>query len=135
MRPKKKALTAAQYSRIERLQGWKVFGIPRVDWNAIPGLTRLEDTIAIMGSADYNDPRLLNSIQAVAGFDQLVYESNPKPGEPSGNAYHFVVQRSNRQDYPYILHGPFKSETRVKHWFDADDLEVYWMEETADESS
>ena len=128
MKPKHTPLTTQQFERLSRIQGWKVYEIPEVDWTAIPGLSRREDTIAVMGSADFNDPKLLNEIRAVAGFDQLVHESSPKPGEPEGNAYHFVIQQINHPNYPYLLHGPFKAETRVNHWFEEEDLDEYWSD-------
>ena len=128
MKPKRRPLTAKQFERISRFQGWKVYEIPKRAWSAIPGLTRLDDTIAVMGSADCNNPKLLNGVQTIAGFDQLVHESNPKPGEPEGNAYHFVVQQIDHSQYPYLLRGPFQSETRVEHWFEAEDINTYWSD-------
>ena len=124
MRIKHIPLTAVQFEQLNRVQGWEVYEIPRIDW---PNLPRLKDSIALMGSADINDPKLLNDIQAVAGLDQLVYESNPKPGEQEGNAYHFVVEQTNDPRCPYLLHGPFKSGTKVKHWFEVQDLDKYWL--------
>ena len=120
------ALTEAQFAELSLIDGWSIQEIARQHWPSIPGLPRLQDTVAIMGSAAMSDPRLLNGIEAVAGLDQLVWEANPKPGEPEGNAYHFVVQVVNRSDFPYVLHGPFRSETKTGHWFTADDLDVYW---------
>ena len=126
MKPRRIPLTAAQYQELCQIEGWQLFEIERERWHTIPGLSRLDDTFAIMGSADSNDPRLLNEINAVAGFDQLVWEANPKPGEPEGNAYHHVMQFVNHPDYPCVLHGPFSSETSLRHWFEADDLDIYW---------
>ena len=59
----------------------------------------------------------------------LVHEINPQidKNEPEGNAYHYVVQKIKDNRYPYILHGPFTSETKVKHWFDAEELSTYWQ--------
>lgn len=118
-------LTEEESQRVIRDQNWNLFEIPRQDWERIPGLQRLEDTIACMGSASPNEARWLNDRHAVAGFDQLVFESNRKPGEPEGNAYHYVVQESGRSDYPYILCGPFLTETRVPHHFGPENLNVY----------
>lgn len=52
-------------------------------------------------------------------------ETNPKKGEPEGNAYHYVVQQTSDSDFPYILYSPFSTEARVGHWFTADDLDEY----------
>jgi hypothetical protein len=124
--PKHVPLSRHQCEILQRDDQWKLFEIPREDWNNIPGLSRVENTFAVMGSADPNDPRLLNMIKrSVAGFDQLVFEPNPKPGETEGNAYHFVIQESGHEDCPYILHGPFYTEARVAHHFEAGDLDHY----------
>jgi hypothetical protein len=78
-----------------------------------------------MGSANEFNPKLLNMINGIAGFDQLVHETNPHAGEPEGNAYHYLIQQTNRTDYPYIIHGPYRSEARIKHHFSFDELENY----------
>ena len=78
-----------------------------------------------MGSADANDARLLNMVHAIAGFDQLVHEPHPHAGEPEGNAYHYVIQKINHTAYPYIMYGPYRTETTVTHWFSADNLDAY----------
>jgi len=126
MDSKKVPLTRQQFEVLCHDSEWKLFDIPSQAWNLIPGLPRLEDTFAVMGSADPYNPRLLNMIKrCVAGFDQLVNETNPKPGEPEGNAYHFVVQESGRDDYPYILHGPFRTGMRINHHFEVNEIEAY----------
>jgi hypothetical protein len=66
----------------------------------------------------------------VAGIDVLAHESNPRKGEPEGNAYHYVFQRTSDPNCPYTMYGPFKSETIVNHWFDAEDLDNYWKIDT-----
>jgi hypothetical protein len=37
-----------------------------------------------------------------------------------------VIQQISDPRYPFLLHGPFKSETIVEHWFDAPQLDRYW---------
>ena len=63
----------------------------------------------------------------IAGIDQLTLEPNPKldKNEPSGNAYHYVLQKINHEKYPYILNGPIRDGTMIDHWFDDSDLNVY----------
>ena len=126
MEPKKIPLTQQQFEKLSNDSEWNLFDMPPKSWKSIPDMPRFEDTFAVMGSADLYNPRLFNMIKrCVAGFDQLVYETKPKPGEPEGNAYHFVVQESGRKDFPYILHGPFITETQVKHHFRVNDIEIY----------
>ena len=124
---KRTALTAQQFQLIGRLDGWRCNDVPRREWAKMPGLERLQDTFAVMGSASITDLKVLNGIQAVAGLDLLAYEPCPKVniGESEGNAYHYVVQKIGRSDYPYILHGPFRCETLVPHWFTVDHLTAY----------
>lgn len=133
MTPKRKPITQEQFGQLATIDGWNTNEVPRKNWEKIPGLLRREDTLAIMVSGTYSDPRILNEINAIAGFDVLVHESSPKThkGEPEGNAYHYVIQKINDYRYPYLMHGPFKSETRVKHWYKADDLDLYWKDESS----
>jgi len=84
------------------------------------------DTVAVMASGCENTPRYINGILAIAGADVLVLERNPRTGEPEGNAYHYVFQESGHSQYPYVMHGFFRAETRIPHWFAAEDLSVYW---------
>jgi hypothetical protein len=124
---KRTPLTTEQFELIGRLPNWQCYDIPRQDWGKIPGLERLQDTIAVMGSASITDLKMLNGIQAVAGLDVLVHETHPMvdKGEPEGNAYHFVVQKVNHPTCPYILHGPIRCQAVVPHWFKVDDLTAY----------
>jgi hypothetical protein len=119
-------LTEEQFRQLPTSTGWPIVDIPPEQWSEFPGLVRLDDTVAVMVSGSTSDPRILNSIRAVAGIDQLVHETNPAPGEPEGNAYHFVIQEIRHDRFPYVLHGPFRSETTVPHWFGSSDLYRYW---------
>jgi hypothetical protein len=120
-------LTQAQFDQLA-LVDWTINEIPREIWPKIPGLQRLQDTFSVMGSGSVVNPGILNGINAVAGIDVLAYERNPMGGEPEGNAYHYVIQKISDPRYPYVLHGPFKSETIVDHWFDAPQLDRYWSD-------
>jgi len=126
---KRKALTEEQFRSLNTTDGWSVDEVPKKDWAKIPGLQRRNDTIGIMASGSMTDPRVLNKINAIAGFDVLVNESNPmaRKMEPEGNAYHYVIQKIAREDFPYILHGPYRSGMQVSHWFEAPDLVAYFV--------
>lgn len=121
-------LTEDQFSLLGQLDGWAIDDVPKERWSLIPGVDRKADIFAVMASGCLKDPKTLNGINAVVGFDVLALERNPKPTEPDGNAYHYVVQRTNRTDHPYLLLGPFRSQTLVRHWFECDDLTTYWKE-------
>lgn len=124
---KRTPLTNEQFSQLEAT-GWVIDEVPREHWDKIPGLQRLHDTFAVFASGCVVNPLVLNGISAVAGIDVLAYESRPMAGEPPGNAYHYVVQKTGDPRYPYLLHGPFRSETIVDHWFDAPQLDRYWQD-------
>jgi hypothetical protein len=122
--------TKEQFNQLELKQNWEIVDISPESWNKIPGIQRLRDTFAIMGSACLTDPRCLNRLNGVAGIDVLISEAHPKIGEPEGNAYHYVFQYTGNPNYPYTMYGPFKAETKVLHWFNVDDLDSYWIDKT-----
>ena len=128
---KRTPLTKEQFRLIKTTSGWNIDEVPREHWSKIPGLQRLDDTIGVMASGCSDDPKVLNNIKAIAGMDVLVHETNPivDKDEKEGNAYHYVIQKINDDRFPSILHGPIKSETIVPHWFEAEDLNVYWEED------
>jgi len=127
MRLKRVPLTEQDFQALAALSGWQIDEVPGEHWDKIPGLQRREEILAIMASGDTWDPRILNRLNAIAGMDVLVAESNRMPGEPEGNAYHYVFIRSGDSSHPYVMYGPYRSETRVDHWFEAVDLECYWQ--------
>lgn len=128
---KRRLLTEDQFRLLKTTDGWNIDEVPSEHWSKIPGLQRLEDTVGIMASG--SNAQILNGVRAVVGIDVLVHERNPMihKNEPEGNAYHYVVQKINDSRFPYILHGPFKAQTIVPHWFEADALDVYWNDETS----
>lgn len=129
--------TQEQFDCLNIKEGWKIDEVPTEHWNKIPGLQRLCDTIGVLASGCIADSRVLNGIDAVAGIDVLAHESNPKPSETPDNAYHYVVQKTNDPKTPYLLHGPFRSEAIVDHWFDPPQLDRYYqeMDATPDDAS
>ena len=131
---KRVPLTEEQFGRLSAV-GWSVDEVLREHWDKIPGLQRLQDTFAVMASGCPVNPQVLNGISAVAGVDVLAHESRPVFGEPPGNAYHYVVQKTIDLRFPYMLHGPFRCETIVDHWFDAPQLDRYWQAPVAESAA
>ena len=119
-------LTEQQFRLITVPQNWRPVEIPLSTWFHLPRIVRPYDTVAVLGSGCENAPRYLNCILGIAGVDVLVLERNRKTGEPEGNAYHCVFQQTGHPGFPYLMHGFFRSETRVPHWFAAEDLDIYW---------
>ena len=131
MATKRIPITADQFSLLQTTDDWNIDEVPREYWGLIPGLQRLSDTVAVMASGTLSNPGVLNNIEnAVAGADVIVHEPNPYPNEPEGNAYHYVFQKITDPRFPYLVHGPFRSETKVDHWFEAKQLDRYWGEST-----
>ncbi len=121
-------LTESQFESLNGLEDWNPTDIPFSEWRKIPNLPRREDTIAVMASGCIS-PGKLNGVSGIVGIDVLVHEPRPKPGEKSGNAYHFVIQKINDDRYPYLMHGPFCAETLVDHHFDVEQLSRYWPQD------
>ncbi|HAH46658.1 hypothetical protein [Gimesia sp.] len=128
---KKYPLTANQFDGLNVLTGWSINELPDSTWKDIPNLPRKENTISVMASGDCSS-EILNGINSIVGIDVLVHETNPKPGEKPGNAYHMVIQKINDDKYPYLMHGPFNKQTVVPHHFEAEDLEIYFEQGTDD---
>jgi hypothetical protein len=99
-----------------------------LETSSILGLVRPHDTISIWISGSSSKPQLALSIDnVIAGIDVLTHEQKPDlvKNEPPGNAYHYVLQKINDKRFPYVLYGPYESETTIPHWFDVDDLNIY----------
>jgi hypothetical protein len=93
------------------------------------GLVRREESILVMISGSSDNPMMAHNLRnIIVGMDVLALETRPRvdKNEPSGNAYHYVIQQTNHHDYPYILYGPYNEGTIVPHWFDEEDLNNYW---------
>jgi hypothetical protein len=98
---------------------------------AILGLARPRDTISVWIRGSCSNPQLAHSVEnVIAGIDVLTHE--PKPdmdkNEPSGNAYHYILQGISDSRFPYILYGPVPHGTIISHWFGFDDLDVYFKQ-------
>ncbi len=111
-----------QFKLLNTTDKWNIDEVPKENWEKIPGIQRLHDKFCIMASGS-DVPGILNGMYASAGLDVLCIETRPKKGESEGNAYHYVIQE--RTDGKYIV-GPYRTETKVPHWFDATDLDRYW---------
>ena len=104
-----------------------------------PGIQRKEEILGAFISGDSNNTKLLNSEDAIAGMDVLVYEPRPKKAQGEGlvNVYHYVVTKGSGDTiHPYCLHGPFTKEALQEHWPDDLDTSPYdsQLDETGRES-
>ena len=121
-------MTKEQFEILTTEKDWELVDVPSEHWDKIPGLQRRQDTYAVLASGTYIKPQTLNKIHSHAGIDVLTLEAKRKINEPEGNAYHYVVERKQDTDPQYVLIGPFKTEARVRHWHDVQDLNNYWKE-------
>ncbi len=99
-----------------------------LETSSILGLVRPQDTISIWISGSSSNPQLISCVEnVIAGIDVLTHEQKPNSAknEPSGNAYHYILQEINDKRFPYVLYGPFENGTIISHWFDVNDLNVY----------
>lgn len=105
---------------------WEPIEVP---WSSIKGLglARSDDTIAIYISGSCSNPQLSKGVNAIAGIDVLTIETKPKlhKDEPSGNAYHYIIQEISHNEFPFLLLGPFDKGAIISHWFNETDLDVY----------
>lgn len=117
-------MTEEQFKLLIQAGGWTVDEVPRDQWKHLPDWMRGESVLAIFASGCMNQPKVLNGMNSIGGLDFLRHETKPKKDEPEGNAYHYVMVKT---DEGVKLYGPFRSETFVPHWFEAEDLDKYWL--------
>lgn len=93
----------------------------------IPKIVRPNDLLGAYVSGCRDQTKMLNRYPSVAAFEVLVFETNPRPewNEGSVNAYHYIIYKSGRTDFPYILCGPFNDDTIIGHHPSDLNLEVY----------
>lgn len=99
-----------------------------LETSSILGLVRPQDTVSIWISGSSSNPQFAFFVEnVVAGIDVLVHEQKPNSAknEPSGNAYHYILQEINDKRFPYVLYGPYENGTIIPHWFDVNDLNKY----------
>jgi len=100
-----------------------------VPWDSIRGLglVRQEETFSVWISGSSSNPQLTQGLNAIAGIDVLALEKKPNThkNEPPGNAYHYILQKINNEEFPFRLLGPFSKDTIISHWFNEADLDVY----------
>jgi hypothetical protein len=131
-KPNRKPLDNQTGKRILRLfesfPEWCPVEAP-LETTSILGLVRPQDTISIWISGSSSNPQLAFCVEnVIAGIDVLTHEQKPNlvKNEPPGNAYHYILQKIADKKFPYVLYGPYERGTIIPHWFDADDLNVYF---------
>jgi len=128
MKKKKILLTDKKYRSIIHSNNWIIVELDLVTIKLIPRVVRPNDILGGFVSGCLEHPRSLNDHAAVAGIDILVHEPSPdlSRGEGHVNAYHYIIRVTGREDYPYVLEGPFRDQTLIGHWPTSIEFEVYY---------
>src|SRR5947209_430260 len=101
-------LTQEQFDLLFRSPRWKIVEIDPLTIKLTPFIQRKHQLLGAYASGDLVSTRRLNGQDAVLGMDVIVHEENPYAhrGEGDVNAYHYIVTRTGRSDFPYAIHGP-----------------------------
>lgn len=124
-------LTQAEFDKISLAKGWEIKEVDLQTIHATEGIARKKDVIGAFSSGDANAAKKLNNHDAIFGMDVIVHEQNPMREKNEGdvNVYHYVVKRTTRTDYPYLMFGPYAGDTLMGHWPTGLDVEVYFKPE------
>lgn len=133
MSTKHTLLTQAQFDALNISNDWQIAELDMATLKMTPGIQRKKDAIGSYISGSLTQPKPLNESTAVVGFDVLAHEPNPKThrGEGSLNVYHYIIKRTGRTDFPFILSGPYPEEALLTHWPKELDLTPYEVKPTA----
>ena len=122
-------LTKDQFEKLIAYDGWDIIhDVPQNQWHLMPIPFSLPDTIAVVTSGILSGNNLvaMHGIEGiVGGIDWLRFEPEEKryPGEPAGNAYHFVITENRKGDYSF--YGPYINCLPISHHFGDNDLPEY----------
>ena len=120
-------ITQEQFDTICSLTAWTIEELDLKTLKLIPKIVRPDQVFGGYISGALEQPKMLNGHVSIAGLDVFVHEPYPQTLKHEGdvNVYHYVIQRTGRTDFPYILHGPFRDETLLGHWPTGLVLDVY----------
>lgn len=122
-----------QLDSIYHLNNWTIEELSLETLSSIPRIVRPDHLLGGYISGCLERPKLLNSHNSIAAFDVIVFETNPKAKWDEGpiNAYHYVIRRSGREDYPYLLSGPYNAGTLIGHHPKSLNLDPYTRHSTS----
>ena len=127
MKKKYALLTQEDFDKLLKSDKWKIEEVDLATVKLTPLVERKHQLLGAFTSGDSTITRPLNGQPAVLGMDVFVHEENPwrNQGEGDVNVYHYVVARTGRLDFPYLIRGPYRTETLVAHWPSGLPLEPY----------
>jgi hypothetical protein len=126
--PSRTPLTQAEFDQLCLADDWEINEVDLKTIQATKGIARKKDVIGAYSSGDANAAKTLNNQEAIFGMDVIVHEQNPMREKNEGdvNVYHYIVKRTTRADYPYLMFGPYAGDTLMGHWPTDLDVEVYF---------
>jgi len=119
MKPKSHYLTSAQLGILYNLEDWEIWDIPSQHWDKLPHFQRKQDTLAVMASGCFSEPKEMNGILSSVGFDLVAHEPKPKRGEGDINLYHFLIEDRGfeaNKDKQFLMTGPYNHSALLEHW-------------------
>jgi hypothetical protein len=128
MSAKRTPLTQADFDKLYCASGWEIKEVDLQTLHATEGIERKKDLIGAFASGDANATKNLNNLDAIFGMDVIVHEQNPMRDKNEGdvNVYHYVIKRTDRTDYPYLMFGPYLGDTLMGHWPTQLDVDIYF---------
>jgi len=120
-------LTQAQFDALYSSSDWNIVELDMETLKMTPGVQRKHDAFGGFISGCRDQPKTLNGSEAVVGFDLFAHEPRPNTNQGEGplNVYHYIIKRTGKADYPFMLSGPYRSEALLPHWAKDLDLTPY----------
>lgn len=110
-------LTQAEFDALNISTNWSIEELDMATLKMTPGVQRKHDALGGYISGNLNQPKTLNGASAVFAFDVLAHEPRPKVNRGEGhlNVYHYIISRTGKTDFPFMLSGPFYEGALLDH--------------------
>src|SRR5579863_926488 len=116
-------ITDQQYRQLIVTGSWHINDVPLGIAEMVRAHFGITSSFALFASGAKADPAMARPEDAVlAGFDWVRHETNPVPGEPPLNVYHYVVGSGSAGRYPVFDCG--HSGSLASGWSTLEDLSV-----------
>lgn len=117
-------ITEQQYRDLIITGSWHINEVPLEKAEKVKAHFGIESSFALFASGKQADPAMIRAEDSVlAGIDWIRHETNPMPGEPPLNVYHYFVGSGSAGLYPVYHCG--HSGSIAPGWSTLDDVMVY----------
>jgi hypothetical protein len=117
-------ITDAQYQQLVPTGSWHINEIPLSIAQQVRGHFNIDSSFALFTSGAKADPTMVRPEDSVlAGLDWIRHETNPRPGEPPLNVYHYFVGSGSSGKYPVYDCG--HSGSLAPGWSTLQDIMIY----------